>query len=548
MEEDNLIFQGDAVKAVGDGRVEGYLVRFTSADDMDQTGDFFTAETDFGEAEKTAIYYQHAQDAKLGNRRIGTGDMKKDEVGVWLSAQLNMRDAYERAIYKMVEDGKLGWSSGTAPHLVKRKAEGKGYRIVAWPLGLDASLTPTPAEPRNLAVSMKSYKPVEGLLPDAPEGAEEPDTDETKTMTVKSEETEMSEEIKTEKVETVETHSEVDALREEIKALKLKIESAPAVETKSVKLSGGDKFESTKTLYGWITGRISDGEYKAALAESVDATGGVLVPNDFYNRVVAAAARISAIRRMGVLTIPTNRDIVDIPVEDTAATRFVITAEGTAYNENEPTFRLVSPRVYKFTKLVKLSEEIDADNAVNLDAYLVDVFARALAETEDYYLLANGTGTGMPGSILQRATLGTTAASATALTPGEVIELAGKVPSGFQDNVVLAMHPSTLSYIRAMRGQNFLFQAAPSVTGNGQDYYIDGHRVFTSDAMPTMATGARVIVAVNPQLYAMVVNSGLTVMRNPYLYQETGQIGIFARARFGGDMLINTAAQYLAMA
>ena len=58
----------------------------------------------------------------------------------------------------MVEKGKLGFSSGTAAHLVEREQapQGKGVHIKMWPLGLDGSLTPTPCDPHNRAVPLKS--------------------------------------------------------------------------------------------------------------------------------------------------------------------------------------------------------------------------------------------------------------------------------------------------------------------------------------------------------------------------------------------------------
>jgi len=87
---------------------------------------------------------------------LGTADLRPDDVGVWVEAQLELRDDYERNIYEMAKAGKLGWSSGTAAHLVEREPAGKAQRVTAWPLGLDASLTPTPAEPRTQAVPLKS--------------------------------------------------------------------------------------------------------------------------------------------------------------------------------------------------------------------------------------------------------------------------------------------------------------------------------------------------------------------------------------------------------
>lgn len=157
---DTLILFGGAVKALGNGKVGGHLVLFSTSSDPDisEYRDFFTKATDYDleEHSTTPIYYQHGLDDTLKHRKLGRGEMKSDDVGIWLEAQLELRDKYEQAVYKLAEAGKLGWSSGTAPHLVERKKVGEAHEVLRWPLGLDASLTPNPAEPRTAAVGIKS--------------------------------------------------------------------------------------------------------------------------------------------------------------------------------------------------------------------------------------------------------------------------------------------------------------------------------------------------------------------------------------------------------
>jgi HK97 family phage major capsid protein len=158
--EEALAAPGGEAKAMEDGRVGGYLIRFTKAGDTDIDGDFFTEETDFGPRKSTTVLYHHGQDKTLGRRVLDPGaEIKMDETGVWVEAQLDRRDQYEEAIYQMAKAGKLGWSSGTASHLVERERAAKGgYHVKSWHLGVDASLTPTPVEPRNEAVPVKSIK------------------------------------------------------------------------------------------------------------------------------------------------------------------------------------------------------------------------------------------------------------------------------------------------------------------------------------------------------------------------------------------------------
>jgi len=160
-EAETLIAWGGAVKALGDGKIGGYLVRFTTENEPDLEGEYFTKDTDFGDAAGAPVYYQHGLDAKIGKRKLGKASHKIDDFGIWAEAQLNLRDEYEKFIYAMAEKGKMGWSSGTASHLVERRHTAKATWIKSWPLGLDDTLTPWPAEPRNEAIPLKSWQPPE---------------------------------------------------------------------------------------------------------------------------------------------------------------------------------------------------------------------------------------------------------------------------------------------------------------------------------------------------------------------------------------------------
>ncbi len=165
MKDETVIFFGGEVKALGDGKVAGQLITFGDAMKTDLELDFFDKDTDydvdFSSEVKSTLYYNHGLDTVIGKKKLGggiKGTLKTNDVGIWIEAQLDMRNEYERAIYKMTEEGKMGWSSGTAAYLVEREQVGKAMHIKKWTLGIDASLTPTPAEHRNSAIALKSAK------------------------------------------------------------------------------------------------------------------------------------------------------------------------------------------------------------------------------------------------------------------------------------------------------------------------------------------------------------------------------------------------------
>jgi hypothetical protein len=149
--------QVNSIKVLSDDdekmKVGGYLIRFTDQNNPDLEGDFFTKSTNFGPHRKTLVFYDHGQNKQLKRTVLDEdAEMEIREDGVWIEAELDKRQKYERMIASMVQKGKVGWSSGTAPHLVDKERKPNGaYEIKKWFLGLDATLTPTPAEHRNTA-------------------------------------------------------------------------------------------------------------------------------------------------------------------------------------------------------------------------------------------------------------------------------------------------------------------------------------------------------------------------------------------------------------
>ena len=155
------VFQGSRIKTTGRGMVSGYLVRFGNPQDTDLERDYFTKSTDFGmefidgSSHKLGLYYNHGMDPVVKTKKIGYGSIKMTDFGLWYEAQLDMADEYAKMIYDLAQKGKLGFSSGAASHMVDREKVGKSFEIKRWNLA-EASLTPQPAESRNMA-SVKRY-------------------------------------------------------------------------------------------------------------------------------------------------------------------------------------------------------------------------------------------------------------------------------------------------------------------------------------------------------------------------------------------------------
>lgn len=143
-----------AIKALGRDRVGSYLCVWGNPARKDLSGEFFTPNTQ----EMTAIFdaigtipaiYHHALDNTVKAAVIGLVDvMKKDDVGLWIEAQVREHAAYKNLIKPLVDDHVLGWSSGALPG--GRQVNKATGEITRWPI-VEASMTPSPMEWRMAA-------------------------------------------------------------------------------------------------------------------------------------------------------------------------------------------------------------------------------------------------------------------------------------------------------------------------------------------------------------------------------------------------------------
>ena len=265
--DEQLVTIGGELKALGDGKVGGYLVRFGDAETPDATGDYFTADTDFGIVDRAIGWVHHRQpmeSPKTGQKARYTQRLRnpvklvKDDIGILAEVMLDLRDTYENMFYKAADAGKLGWSSGTAPHLVEREYQDNGTAwIKQWPLGDDASLTPAPVEPRTRVVSLKSYMElsepyVKALLPqvdagsdtaDATDGAAEPPTTNTKGAQTPTGEYEMT----PEEIQAMIAQASETAAAAAVKAYEAKLAAEPPVNPMEFDAGGNTKSQPATT-------------------------------------------------------------------------------------------------------------------------------------------------------------------------------------------------------------------------------------------------------------------------------------------------------------
>lgn len=546
-EEGKSLIYGDEVKALGDGKVGGYLVRFSTPDEPDLTGDYFTKDTHFGNITSTNILYHHGQDQSLKARSLGQGTLRTDNVGVWVEAQLKLADDYEKAIYDMVKAGKLRWSSGTASHLVERQPLGKAMWIKSWPLGLDASLTPTPAEPRNAAITIKGTDMSEETITSPPTGAVQPPA-----APVPS--------ISEERISNIETG--MKAMQEKLDTfmgqfMKM-VDSEPVQRLGYVTPDGGTKDKEVKSLgdfamavYRNDVKRI-ESVYGIKLVENTGQSGGYTVPPEFETNIMRMAVENTIVRQRADVRMIAGREIklpqfdysVDYSAGNTTALAGMameFVGEAEALTDTDVKFRQLHLITNKMGRTIPISNELVRDSRMAIEQTITSMFGDAIAFTEDYYFL-RGDGVGAPKGVLASDCLITTGSTLTAaaVKVSEVNAMRKRLAQESRGRAVWVIHPMLLDALFNMNTEsNGSSPLVPDATQPGI-YRLLGYPILESEKMPEAFSEGGLLLADFSQYY-IVDSGGIEIATSEHVYFNSDQIGLRVTKRIDGQARWNAA-------
>lgn len=308
------------------------------------------------------------------------------------------------------------------------------------------------------------------------------------------------------------------------------------------------------------TGRASD-EYKKnfwnamrskapmpnvtnALQIGTDSEGGYLVPDEYERTLVEALEEENVFRQMAKV-IQTSSGDRKIPVVATKGTASWIDEEG-AFPESDDSFGQVSIGAYKLGTMIKVSEELLNDSVFDLQSYISREFARRIGAKEEEAFFT-GNGTGKPLGVLAAtggAETGVTAASSTAVTADELMDLYYSLKSPYRKKSVWVLNDSTIKAIRKLKDSNGQYLWQPSLTAGTPDTIL-GRPVKTSAYMPAIAAGAKTIAFGDFSYYWIADRQGRSFKRLNELFAATGQVGFLASQRVDGKLILAEAVKVL---
>lgn len=289
-----------------------------------------------------------------------------------------------------------------------------------------------------------------------------------------------------------------------------------------------------------------------AQSTGTDAAGGFTVPTEFSGAIDKAMAVWGPMWDPGIAReiVTSNGRRIEWPTVDDTAKTGRIKAENAVVDDDgtdDVVFgqRELDAYVYD-TGMVRVPLELLQDSAFDMEGLLNDLFGERLGRLANT-VLTTGTGVSQPNGVVTASSLGKAAASGTAITADELIDLLHAVDPAYRASPLARwmFNDATLAAIRKLKDGdgNYLWQMGD--IRMGEPAQILGHPYSVNQAMASIGLSARCVVFGDFSRYIVRKVMGFQVITLRERYAEAFQVGLVGFKRFDGELLNTAAVKHL---
>lgn len=341
--------------------------------------------------------------------------------------------------------------------------------------------------------------------------------------------------------------AQVEALTATIKAIQdaeasKPTEPAPAAEPEvsAEPKEETDEEKETRAFATYIRATMQTGQSRALTMGDSGAIIGKTIAQQIVSKTVEISPILSAARKFnskGEISVPTFENGINVAYKKDLA---ALTAGNSSFSS-----AVLKPLLAG--ALTIIDKSLLAESDLDLVAFVVHEMATSLAAFFDKAFL---TGSSVEGEIkgIAAATNTITAASATAITADELIDLQECIPDEKRSGAFWVMSTSTRSAIRKLKdgdGDYLLNKDATSQWG----YSLLGYPVFAASGISGIATGKAAVVFVNPSIgVGLKFTNGFEIEILRELYAAQHAIGICGWIQGDIEIIDQQACAVLKMA
>ena len=325
---------------------------------------------------------------------------------------------------------------------------------------------------------------------------------------------------------------------------------------------GGKKKEYREAFRNWVVNGSADltAEERTLLAEKrgtnsqvvgTTTLGGYTVDTEIFNEIERAQKAYSGVAQAARFIRTAGYGTLYVPTEDDTTTSANLIAEAAAITVQDLTFGQKQLDAYKYATQMKISLELMQDSSFDMVAEITNAFAPRFGRAMNTSC-TTGTGSSQPDGFMTAATLGKTAASATAITFPEIVDLIHSIDPAYRmsQSCGFMLHDSVLAAVKKLSigtgDARPLWQ--PSVR-EGEPDRIEGFRYWINQDMDSaLTTGKKVMAFGDFSKYVIRLVQDMMIIRLNERYADNGLVGFIGHMRWDGELLNTAAIKYYQLA
>jgi HK97 family phage major capsid protein len=353
---------------------------------------------------------------------------------------------------------------------------------------------------------------------------------------------------------TAEERSTFDALNADLDQYKNRIDALQrARETEEAVTAFRTQIEGTEDIVGELDAQLrgllsrnspttsldltfTSKMLKRALSVGTPTAGGNTVPTTFWPELIQPLRSFSSILQAGARIITTTSgEPITLPRLSSPGSAVQV-AEATTITGTDPTFDSLQLAVWKFGEIIKISNELATDSAVDIESLVADLIGQNIGILLGAKL-ATGTGTGETAGLFTVATVGKTGATGTAGVPtfDDLIDLFYSVTGPYRANGKWITSDLAMASLRKVKDSQGQYIWQPAVTADTPDLIL-GKPVFTDSNVAGPALNGKSVVFGDISKYWVRMVNSLKIDRSDHAAFNTDEVAFRGTLRAGGAL------------
>lgn len=294
-------------------------------------------------------------------------------------------------------------------------------------------------------------------------------------------------------------------------------------------------------------------KFESRAQSTSNTAGGYTVPTTLYDQIVISMAMWGPMYDDNICTTinTTSGEQINIPTIDDTTVSIAKHTENTGLTDDGSQDVTVGQKVLNAflfdTEFVKWSIELSQDSIFNWESLLGSLLGERMGRRANTELTV-GDGSGDPNGIVTASSLGVTAASATALTFDEIIDLEHSVDPAYRASpkARFMFSDSTLKVLRKLKDGEGRYLWSAGDTTKGVAPTLNGRYYSINQAMAAVATGNKsVIFGDFGKYFVRKVGSPIIGVMRERFWPDLGIAGLI---RFDGELGDTAAVKHLIQA